>query len=178
MRVVAGLYRHRELLMPKGKNTRPSKDIVKEGFFSALGELVQGATVLDLFAGSGALGIEAISRGAKLAYLVDHDREALKTIRTNLDNLEITNAKVLSSDYSLALAQFKNDGIKFDLVILDPPYQLDVIKKIVQQLVDDELLSKQAVIVIESEKEIKLDITFTKVRDYRYGRTLIKILWR
>ena len=105
MRVIAGLYRHRELKMPKSNLTRPTKDMVKGAVFNALGVKINEAVVLDLFAGSGALGIEAISRGAKFTYFVDSSLDAKETILTNLNNLKIKNYQLIkdAEQYKLSV---------------------------------------------------------------------------
>lgn len=177
MRVVAGLYRHRELLMPRGNKTRPSKDMVKEGFFSALSNKVENAIVLDLFSGSGSLGIEAISRGATCAYLIDSDKEAIRTIKQNLNNLKIANAYVYQLDYQIALERFKKQNLKFDLVLIDPPYKNNIYEEIILYLIDNNLLNNNACIVLESNRELTVKIKCTKIKHYKYGKTFITILW-
>ena len=176
MRVIAGLYRHRELLMPKGNSTRPSKDIVKGGIFNALGQKVIGAKVLDLFAGSGALSIEAISRGASYAYLVDSSPEAKRAILTNLNNLKITNYSFLQMDYRKATTLFIKQQIKIDVLLLDPPYQMDNYDDIIQQV--KPLLNDDAVIIVESEKPIKITNNYQRSKEYHYGRTFVTFLWQ
>jgi len=177
MRVVGGLYRHRELLFKSDEVTRPTKDRVKEALFSALGNKTNNSTVLDLFSGSGSLGIEALSRGAKYCYFIDKDKEAVLIIRKNLNNLKIENADVSLLDYLDALNKFKSKNIKFDLVLLDPPYKMDVYKEVITYLMNNNLLNEHAVIVLESDKEIFLDLNANKIKDYNYGKSNIKIIW-
>lgn len=177
MRVVSGLYRHRELVMPQGNKTRPSKDMVKEGLFSALSIKTNDAVVLDLFSGSGALGIEALSRGAKFAYLIDNDLEAIRAIKQNIRNLKIVNASVHHTDYKAALTNFQKEGTKFDLVLLDPPYKDNIYNEIVGFLIKNNLLNSNAVIVTESDHELPFNINCKKIKNYKYGKTLITILW-
>ena len=122
MRVVAGIYGGRRLVAPPGDATRPTSDRVREALFSVLGASVAGARVLDLFAGSGALGIEALSRGAASALFVDRAPAAIKAIRTNLDALGIE-ADVRRMPALAALRTAADRGDAYDLVFLDPPYR-------------------------------------------------------
>jgi 16S rRNA (guanine966-N2)-methyltransferase len=125
LRVIAGAHRGRRLVSPLGNDVRPTKDIVREAMFSALDarNAVAGATVLDLYAGSGALGIEAISRGAVRAVLVDRDRAALSAIRANVDVLGLRQtARVVAQDAGQFLAGPPPAEAPFDLVLADPPY--------------------------------------------------------
>ena len=125
MRVVSGEARGRRLVAPAGQDTRPTTDRVRESMFNALESLeaVAGATVLDLFAGSGALGIEALSRGAARCTFVEHDRAALAAVRANLEATGLAGrAEVVSGDAHRALTSFSAAGRRFDLALLDPPY--------------------------------------------------------
>jgi 16S rRNA (guanine966-N2)-methyltransferase len=121
MRVIAGTWGGRRLQAPPGAATRPTSDRVREALFSVLGDRIAGARVLDLFAGSGALGLEALSRGAASATFIESDREACRTINANLDKLKL-HATVLCQDVVRALAQERR---RFDLVLCDPPYGFD-----------------------------------------------------
>jgi 16S rRNA (guanine966-N2)-methyltransferase len=117
MRIIAGSHKGHRIAAPKGRDTRPTSDRVRESAFNLIGP-VDGADVLDLFAGSGALGLEALSRGAASAIFVESDREACRTINANLDKLKL-HATVLCQDVLRALAQERR---RFDLVLCDPPY--------------------------------------------------------
>src|SRR5919206_4033417 len=121
-RIVAGTLGGRRLTAPPGRDTRPTSDRVREALFSILGP-VDGADVLDLFAGSGALGLEALSRGAAHATFVESDREACRTINRNLDKLGLENATVLCQNVLTALRADARTGSRYDLVLLDPPYR-------------------------------------------------------
>ena len=118
MRIVAGEHRGARIFAPQGKDTRPTSDRVREAAFNLIGP-VDGATVLDLFAGSGAMGLEALSRGAASAVFVETDRDALRTIERNLEKLRVTGARVVPLDVLQALATERNT---YDLVLCDPPY--------------------------------------------------------
>ena len=118
MRIVGGEHRGARIFAPKGKDTRPTSDRVREAAFNLIGP-VDGATVLDLFAGSGAMGFEAVSRGAVSVTFVETDREAVRSIERNLEKLRVTGARVVQRDVRQALA---TDSRTYDLVLCDPPY--------------------------------------------------------
>ncbi len=176
MRVVGGKYRHRELTMPKGDATRPTKDMVREAIFSAISFKIPNSVVLDLFAGSGAFAIEAISRDASYGYLVDNDFLAVKTIRENIKNLKIENAKIYSCNYIDALKDLINHNIKIDILFLDPPYRMNDYQKFIDEATF--ILKEDAVIVIESESKVSIKDNYKKIKEYKYGKTYVTILWK
>ena len=120
MRIIAGSRKGHRIAAPKGSDTRPTGDRVREAAFNLIGP-VDGATVLDLFAGSGAMGLEALSRGAETATFVEADARAAATIRQNLEKLRLTGARVVQSDAVRALAAEGSSGTKYDLVLVDAP---------------------------------------------------------
>jgi 16S rRNA (guanine966-N2)-methyltransferase len=142
MRIIAGSHRGHRIAAPKGRDTRPTSDRVRESAFNLIGP-VDGAAVLDLFAGSGALGLEALSRGAASAVLVESDREACRTINANLEKLKL-HATVLCRDVVRAVAA---DRRTYDLILCDPPYDYDR-SRLAPQLA--RLLSEDGVLVWES----------------------------
>jgi len=142
MRIIAGSHRGHRIAAPKGRDTRPTSDRVRESAFNLVGP-VDDAVVLDLFAGSGALGLEALSRGAASAVLVESDREACRTINANLDKLKLQ-ATVLCSDAVRAVA---SDRRTYDLILCDPPYGYDA-SRLAPRLA--RLLSEDGVLVWES----------------------------
>ena len=170
MRVVAGEFKGRRLRMPRGAPTRPTADRVREALFSMLGD-VTGARVLDLYAGSGALGIEALSRGAASAVFVERDARAAAAIQANLDTVG-AEAEVSRQD---ALAFVGRDARSYDLVFCDPPY--DCGPRIAGQLAErlPALLSTDARIVTESDKRNPLELPFPLLRERTYGDTRIAI---
>jgi 16S rRNA (guanine966-N2)-methyltransferase len=170
MRVVAGRLRGRTLHAPRGRDTRPTSDRVREALFSVLGD-VQGAAVLDLYAGSGALGIEAISRGAASATFVDNDDKAVAAIRRNLSDLGI-DAKVHRRD---TLAFLRSAEGPFDLVFADPPYSSAprLGERLAQLL--PAVLAGNARIVTESDKHAPLEIALPLEFERDYGDTRIRI---
>ena len=171
MRVVAGEYRGRRLQAPRGTSVRPTSDRVREALFSILGD-IEGLRVLDLFAGSGALAIEALSRGAASATLVENDRAALDAIRANLAPLEGANADVVRAD---ALAWLGGRRGPFDLVFADPPYSSagKLAGALSQKL--PAALSPNALIVSESDKRDPLTLAFPLEDERTYGHTRIAI---
>jgi 16S rRNA (guanine966-N2)-methyltransferase len=170
VRVVAGEFGGRRLRMPKGAATRPTADRVREALFSMLGDL-SGARVLDLYAGSGALGIEALSRGADSAVFVERDRSAASVIERNLADLGLEQ-RVIADDALRFLA--RGQGV-FDVVFCDPPY--DSGPRIAGTLAErlPALLADNARIVTESDKRNPLELSFPLVRERSYGDTRIAI---
>ena len=181
MRIVGGKYRHRLISFPDDMaHTRPTKDRIREAVFSALGD-INGYRVLDLYAGSGAMGIEALSRGASHATFVDVSPLAIKTIKDNITSLKIDNNEyeIIKNKDINAIETFKQKGIQFDLVILDPPYELGEYEKIVELLGNNSLLSENAIIVMEANRRITLEnIEYSKNKEYHYGDILVFIYWR
>lgn len=173
MRVVAGTYRGRKLVVPAGRTTRPTADRVREAIFSSLGS-VEGLRVLDLFAGSGALGIEALSRGATTVTFVDRDARAVAAIRRNLDALGVE-AELLRSDYASYLRTARQSGQRFDLVFIDPPYRLasELTERISATL--PEVLTVDARVVCESDRREPLELEMNLGRERNYGDTLVRI---
>ncbi|PTL55420.1 16S rRNA (guanine(966)-N(2))-methyltransferase RsmD [Paraconexibacter algicola] len=176
MRVVAGIYGGRRLHAPRGDGTRPTSDRVREAVFSALGPL-DGAVVLDLFAGTGALGIEALSRGAARALFVEQDRRALAVLRRNLADLSVPApaAQVRGGDARAALRTARERGDHYSLVFLDPPYRLA--PALGDELTDGltGLLAPGARVVAEMDRRAPLELGLPCVLDRRYGDTLIRI---
>jgi 16S rRNA (guanine966-N2)-methyltransferase len=174
MRVVAGEFRGRRLRMPKGARTRPTADRVREALFSMLGD-VSGARVLDLYAGSGALGLEALSRGADSAVFVERDARAAATVRANIDAVG-ANGELRRQDALGFLGSYAGTGgPPFDLVFCDPPY--DCGSRIAGQLAErlPAVLSEGARIVTESDKRKPLELPFPLLRERTYGDTRIAI---
>ena len=173
MRIVAGRYGGRRLQAPPGRATRPTSDRVREAVFSILGPL-DGARVLDLYAGSGALGLEALSRGAAEVVFVERDARALAVLRANLDALG-AEADVRRADALAALRDARERGETYDLVLCDPPYRLapDLGRSLGEALVP--LLADGARVVTESDRRAPLELPLTLTDERRYGDTLIRI---
>jgi 16S rRNA (guanine966-N2)-methyltransferase len=174
MRVVAGIHRGRTLKAPAGRETRPTSDRVREALFSILGPSIERARVLDLFAGSGALGIEALSRGAAEAVFVDRSRKATQAIRANLDALGIE-ADVRPLEARAALRAASGRGEAYDLVFLDPPYRLaaELGRELSEGLTT--VLAPGARVVTESDRRAPLQLDLPLADERRYGDTVIRI---
>ena len=171
MRVIAGRYGGRRLVAPPGRATRPTSDRVREALFSILGP-VEGAAVLDLFAGSGALGIEALSRGAARATFVDSGPRAVAAIRANLESLG-ADAGVHRLDAAAFVGKASAAGDAYDLVFLDPPYREAAGLGRVISL--DPVLAPGARVVAESDRRAPVELDLPLTDERRYGDTLIRI---
>ena len=175
MRVVAGLHGGRRLEAPPGEETRPTSDRVREALFSILGARVEGARVLDLFAGSGALGIEALSRGAAEATFVDRSPAAIRVVRANLAALGLE-AEVVRADARAAVRTARAAARQYDLLFLDPPYRLaGRLAPVLAEAVEG-LLAPGGSVVTESDRRAPLPLeTVPLIDERRYGDTLIRI---
>ena len=178
MRVIAGSAKGFKLNAPKGLSTRPTADRVKEGLFSAIQFEIEGGQVLDLFAGSGQLAIEALSRGAKSAVLVDQDGEAVRVIRENLAKTGFSDrARVLRADYRQYL---QSTSDRFDLIFLDPPYAEKDLENALNLISEIDILRENGIIICEKAKDGHFSASFPGLkqdRTYRYGKTEI-LLYR
>jgi 16S rRNA (guanine966-N2)-methyltransferase len=173
-RVIAGRYGGRRLQAPPGDATRPTADRVREALFSILGPAVGGARVLDLFAGSGALGLEALSRGAAGVTFVDSAQPAIRSLRANLAALG-ADAEVVRADAVRWLRGASARSRQYDLVFLDPPYRLA--ERLGRPLSDalPAVLGPSAVVVAESDRRAPLALTLPLHDERRYGDTLIRL---
>jgi 16S rRNA (guanine966-N2)-methyltransferase len=173
MRVIAGTHGGRELVAPKGSATRPTSDRVREALFSILGD-IDGLSVLDLFAGSGALAIEALSRGAQRATLVDSAHPAVAAIKRNLESLDLR-AEVVRQPAARFLQAASRDARQYDLVFLDPPYRhaSTLGRELSSALMP--ILAADARVVAESDRRSPLGLELPLLHERRYGDTLIQI---
>ena len=174
MRVIAGSYGGRRLQTPAGQDTRPTTDRVREALFSILGERVAGARVLDLFAGSGALGIEALSRGAAEATFVDNAAPAIRAIGANLEALG-ADAFVVRAEARRFLGGASRSGRSYDLVFLDPPYRLATSLGRDLSAALAAVLAPESTVVAESDRRAPLEVDLPLEDERRYGDTLIRI---
>jgi 16S rRNA (guanine966-N2)-methyltransferase len=175
VRVVGGQLGGRGLRAPRGSATRPTSDRVREAVFSILAA-VEGARVLDLFAGSGALGIEALSRGAATATFVDSSPAAVAVLRENLARLGLeAQAEVLRRPALRALACTPVVGAQYDLVFLDPPYRLAGPLGVELSSALPPLLAPGARVVVESDRRTPLELDLVLLRERQYGDTLIRV---
>lgn len=179
MRVITGTARGVQLKTPLGMQTRPTADRVKEALFSIIQFDIPGVHVLDLFGGTGQLGIEALSRGAASAVFVDQSEQACALIRENLKRTRLTdNAQVIRADYMAYLEHCRD---RFDIIFLDPPYAEVFLENAIKKIVEIDILQTRGIILAERPlgKEISLDFPgFTRSKDYKYGSTLLTLYRR
>lgn len=178
MRIISGKYAKRNLFTLKSRKTRPTSDKVKESLFNSLGQFFDGGSVLDLYGGSGALGIEAVSRGCDHATLVDINYAAVEIIKKNIALTKEENKfSVYKMPSSAALKRFKENNDKFDLVFLDPPYAKQRMNKDMQTLFADDLLNDHAIIVAETDDQTELGKVnhFELLKEHHLGKTIVRI---
>ncbi|MTI79828.1 MAG: 16S rRNA (guanine(966)-N(2))-methyltransferase RsmD [Firmicutes bacterium] len=177
MRVISGTAGRTKLKSPKVKNTRPTADRVKEAVFNILNPLVTQCGFLDLFAGSGAIAIEALSRGAKFAVLVEKDYKNIQLIRENLQVTRLSeNADIMGMDIQKAFKILKQKQLMFDIIYVDPPYYEGYYENVLEQISACKILKNGGVVVVESSKLRPPPNTvgmLTNVRTQKYGDTLI-----
>ena len=174
MRVIAGSRKGQKLIAPRGLDTRPTSDRVRENVFNLVGPL-EDARVLDLFAGSGALGIEALSRGAASAVFVERDPDAVRTIERNLDRLRLTGARVVRGDVLRTVAEEVTAGAKYDLVLVDPPYGMltEIQPRLVRHL--PPLLAADGLLVIETDARVEPELPLPVRTSRKYGQTRVTL---
>lgn len=179
MRVVSGEYRGRRLKSLDGNNTRPTSDKVKESIFNMVGPYFDGGKALDLFAGSGGLAIEAVSRGMNYAVCVDKSYPAMKVIQENIKlTKEPEKFQTLKMDANQALQKLAQEEQVFDLVLLDPPYAKQQIIAQIEKMIEYQLLSEDCVIICETDKAVRLPEkiqAFEQVRHQVYGMSAVSI---
>jgi 16S rRNA (guanine966-N2)-methyltransferase len=182
MRIIAGQFRGRTIKSVAGMSTRPTLDQVKEAVFNSLGQFFTGGTVLDLYAGSGNLGLEALSRGYEKAIFVDQSFQAVQVIKENIKSLQLESTTVVyKMNATTALKQFGTKQIKFDLVFLDPPYEKQQLNEVIESLMNHHLVSQTGMIVCETAKAVDLMDEFEdlyKIKEASYGATKITIFKR
>ena len=174
MKVISGFLKGRNITGFNIDGTRPTMDRVKESVFASIQDYLKGSIVLDLFAGSGNLGIECISNYAKFVYFNDKNIESVKVIKKNLSNFNILNAKVLNLYYLKCLNTLNE---KFDLIFLDPPYKMNVISNILDIIIKKDLLTKNGLVICESESEITYN-NYELYKFKKYGSKKVYILRR
>lgn len=172
MRVISGIYRGKPLASPKSDNIRPTGDKVKQALFTKLQFFVKDAVVLDLFCGSGALGIEAISQGAKKVYFVDKDRRSIALTKKNLESIK-EEYKVMNCDYSVALSKIEE---KLDLILIDPPYASGVYDRVLALIQEKDLLGDNGIVVCEHPNELSINSSLEIFDKKRYGTVTLTYL--
>ncbi len=177
MRIIAGDRRGARITAPKGTATRPTGDSVREAAYNLIGP-VDDATVLDLFAGSGAMGLEALSRGARRCVFVESDRTACAVIRDNLEKLRLAGALVLHKDAFQALREERGAGCSYDLVLVDPPYGawFELQPRLAEAL--PAALAPDGLLVVETSAKVEPELPLTRVTSRRYGSARITLFTR
>lgn len=179
MRVIAGKARRLPLVTPEGKDTRPTTDRIKETLFNILQDEVPGCEFLDLFSGSGGIGIEALSRGARHATFVEFGKEALSCIRTNLNKTKLSEqATVLPIEVTYGISKLGKQGKVFDLIYADPPYRKGFEEKILSLLASSGIMKSGTLVVVESSLETVPDYfdksvyDLVKIKEYKTNQHL------
>lgn len=181
MRIISGSARGTKLYTLEGITTRPTLDRIKESLFNIIQNRIYDSTVLDLFSGSGALGLECLSRGAKNCVFCDKSNKASNIIKKNIEKTKFTsNAELYTTDFKICLNKVKQDNKQFDIIFLDPPYDTNLICLATQEIIELNLLNKDGIIVAETdnEEEIieklkKITVNISEIR--KYGR--VKLLF-
>lgn len=177
LRIIAGDAKGRRLLSPQGRETRPTSDKVKESIFNILGDRVPDAEVLDLFAGTGNLGLEAISRGAKSSVFIDINRESIKIIHENIKLLKYEEyCEVYNNDSFSALNILGRRGIRFDIIFVDPPYHKDIVPRVLDKIIETSVLKEYGIIVAEHDSRDEVPDRASNLIRYKssvYGDTTI-----
>lgn len=179
MRIIAGELKGRKLTTPRDESVRPTTDKVKEAIFSMLMPYLQGSVVVDLFAGTGSLGLEAISRGAKRAYFVDRDRRSIAMVRENVKHCQVEDrAVIICSDHASGISRIHDTA---DIVFLDPPYKAGLMTGTLTLLSDSGLVPEGGIVVAEHGKEEQLPEAvagFVKIKEKNYGRIAVSVYER
>lgn len=181
MRIISGKYAKRNLFTLKSQKTRPTSDKVKESLFNSLGQFFDGGNVLDLYGGSGALGIEAVSRGYDYAVLNDINRAACDVIRKNVSlTHEEDRFKIYNMNAKACLKMLANKNEKFDIVFLDPPYAKQQMKKDMLSLINLNLLNNDAIVVAETDDQTDLPSIpgYILLKENHLGKTIVRIYER
>lgn len=176
MRVIAGKYKGRRINSPLDNSVRPTTDKIKESLFSILREDTEGAVVIDLFAGTGGLGIEALSRGAEKAYFCDSDGRSIGLLKSNLSFCKPNEYEIMKCDYSDCIARLAARGVKADIIICDPPYAKKLGDRILSEIKSADILKKGGVITVEraSDDESLSEKEFFKESVHKYGNITVE----
>lgn len=180
MRIITGLAKGTRLKAPKGMDTRPTADRVKESMFNILGDIVVDAKVLDLFGGTGNLGLEALSRGAAKAIFIDQNQNSINAIKENINLCKLQGqALVYKMDSFVALGRLAREHYKFNLIFCDPPYNKGLVEKTLTKLEENEILEDEAIIVVEHSKHELITSDFSNYevrRSEKYGETIVSFI--
>jgi len=179
LRIIAGELKGRKLHSIDTKLIRPTSDMVREALFSILGNLVIDSRFLDLFAGSGGVGIEAYSRGAKEVVFVDSATESIRVLKKNLELTKILHeTEVMNCDYSIAIDRLSSQGKEFDIVYIDPPYKMGIEIEAAKKIQEKKILAKDGIIIIEHEAKNLMPDTIDmleKIKERKYGNVRLSL---
>ena len=172
MRVIAGTAKRLQLKTPEGLNTRPTTDRIKETLFNMISADILGSVFLDLFSGSGAIGIEALSRGAKKAVFIENNNKALKCLKENLEHTNLgSKAQVISRDAMIGLKSLEGN-LTADYIFIDPPYESGLEKKVLEVLSKSSIINSESTIIVEAGNDTNFDyleeIGFSLIKEKRY----------
>lgn len=158
LRVISGKAKGHKLKAPKGDKVRPTEDRIKESIFNIIGNIKSDSIILDAFGGSGSIGIEFLSRGAKRSYFVDNYKDSISAIKENLNHTKfLDNAEIIKSDVFIAFKKFSNKNLQFDYIYLDPPFNKDnLIDKVLESIKKEKILNENGIIIVEHEKNLNL----------------------
>ena len=169
MRIISGKYKGRNLEGYNMVGTRPTMDRVKESLIAMIQSKIKNSICLDLFAGSGSIGLELLSNGASSCYFVDNNKKVIDTIKNNIDKIKVEdNTYLILSDFNKALKNFKEQKLKFDIIFLDPPYKNNYIKECLKLIEEYELLNEDGIVICEYEFE-KFESNLKVYKDKKYG---------
>lgn len=180
MRVISGINKGKKLFCPKDMSVRPTSDKVKEAIFNMIGYIDEDSVILDLFSGTGNVGIEFLCRGAKECHFVDVSSKSISYIRKNIESCKLEQkSKVYVNDYEKAINYFARTNMKFDFIFADAPYRLNCADKVIKLVIDSDILKKTGILIVECEKEEKMfENVHHSMLEYRekiYGITKIGI---
>ena len=181
MRIISGTNKGKKLYAPEGAQVRPTGDKIKEAVFNIIGPIDEEAAVLELFAGSGSIGIEFLARGAKHCTFVDVSRKSLNYVKKNLDLCNFNNkAKIILNDYEKAIINLSKNNEKFDYIFADPPYALNLSGNIINKVFEFDIIKSGGLLIIETDKSEKVidnkDTNMIKYKEKIYGRTRISLI--
>ena len=181
MRIISGINKGKKLYAPEGAQVRPTGDKIKEAVFNIIGPIDEEAVVLELFAGSGSVGIEFLARGAKHCTFIDVSRKSLNYVKKNLDLCNFNNkAKIIMSDYEKAIINLSQNNEKFDYIFADPPYALNLSNNIINKVFEFDIIKSGGLLIIETAEKVidNKDTSMVKYKEKIYGRTRISLIRR
>lgn len=182
LRVIAGKYRGRKLISPDGQEIRPTTDRVKENVFNLISLKLPGSNFLDLFAGSGGIGIEAISRGSEKTVFVDKSQISIACLKENLEKLKVNEGHIIYCEDSFnIISKLEVQNEKFDIIYLDPPYKTGIYQEAIKKIAEADILSEDGIVVSEHSVEdvfSELPESFILLKEKKYGSIVVSIYKR